>query len=67
MAAPRLLWPSVLAPASESRAAEPGVGDGHHLYPDGTGLYLSGRCHRLVQPEGSVMAGTVTQVEENER
>ena len=29
-------------------AAEPGVGDGHHLHPDGAGLRLPGRGARLV-------------------
>jgi putative transposase len=35
--------------------AEPGVGDGHHLHPDGTRLCLSGRCARLVQPSRAVV------------
>ena len=30
------------------RAAEPGVGDGHHVHPDGEGLRLSRRGARLV-------------------
>src|SRR6202521_2760656 len=33
----------------------PGVGDGHHLHPDGTRLRLSGRCARLVQPSRAVV------------
>jgi putative transposase len=37
-------------------AAEPGVGDGHHLHPDGAGLHLSRRCARLVQPPCAVVA-----------
>src|SRR5665647_2129144 len=37
-------------------AAEPCVGDGHHVHPDGARLRLSGRCARLVQPPGSVVA-----------
>ena len=37
-------------------ATEPGVGDGHHLYPDGARLRLSGRCARLVQPSRAVVA-----------
>ena len=36
--------------------AEPGVGDGHHVHPDGTRLCLSGRCARLVQPSRAVVA-----------
>ena len=35
--------------------AEPGVGDGHHLHPDGARLRLSGRCARLVQPSRAVV------------
>ena len=37
--------------------AEPGVGDGHHLHPDGARLRLPGRGGGLVQPPGSVLAG----------
>ena len=37
-------------------AAEPGVGDGHHLHPDGARLRLSGRRARLVQPSRAVVA-----------
>jgi hypothetical protein len=36
--------------------AEPGVGDGHHLHPDGARLHLSRRRGRLVQPPGPVVA-----------
>jgi len=39
----------VSAARSDGRAAEPGVGDGHHLHPDGARLRLSGRSARLVQ------------------
>jgi len=38
------------------RTAEPGVGDGHHLHPDGARLRLSRRRGRLVQPAGPVVA-----------
>jgi hypothetical protein len=41
----------------EGRPAEPGVGDGHHLHPDGTRLRLSGGRARLVQPSRVVVAG----------
>ena len=37
-------------------ATESGVGDGHHLHPDGARLRLSGRGTRLVQPQGAVLA-----------
>ena len=37
-------------------AAEPGVGDGHHLHPDGAWLRLSGCRARLVQPSRAVVA-----------
>ena len=37
-------------------AAEPGLGDGHHLHPDGARLRLSGRGARLVQPPGAGVA-----------
>jgi len=36
--------------------AEPGVGDGHHLHPDGTWLRLSGCRARLFQPPCAVVA-----------
>ena len=42
---PRLSLPVARA---DDRAAEPGVGDGHHLHPDGPRLPLSGGDHRLV-------------------
>ena len=38
-------------------AAEPGVGDGHHVYPDGARLRLSRRRARLVLAARSVVAG----------
>ena len=47
---------SVSAARSGDRAAEPGVGDGHHLYPDGARLRLSGRGARLVQPSRAGVA-----------
>ena len=37
-------------------AAQPGLGDGHHLHPDGARLRLSRRRRRLVQPPGSGLA-----------
>jgi len=46
-------WPQDL-PVSTARpgdhAAEPGLGDGHHVYPDGARLRLSGRRARLGEP-----------------
>jgi len=47
---------SLSAPRHRDHAAEPGVGDGHHLHPDGARLRLFGRGARLVQPPGAVMA-----------
>ena len=38
------------------RAAEPGVGDGHHVHPDGEGLRLSRRGARLVLAARVVVA-----------
>ena len=40
----------VSAARAGDHAAEPGVGDGHHLHPDGARLRLSRRGARLVQP-----------------
>jgi hypothetical protein len=37
-------------------AAQPGLGDGHHLHPDGAGVRLSRRRRRLVQPQGPGLA-----------
>ena len=37
-------------------AAQPGLGDGHHLRADGAGLRLSRRRRRLVQPQGPGLA-----------
>ena len=47
---------SVPAARPDDRAAEPGVGDGHHLHSDGAWLRLSGRGARLVQSPGAVVA-----------
>ena len=46
----------ILAARDGDHAAEPGVGDGHHLHPDGARLRLSGRRARLVQPPRAVVA-----------
>ena len=46
---------SVSAARRRDHATEPGVGDGHHLYPDGARLRLSGRRARLVQPSRAVV------------
>ena len=46
----------VSAARDRDRAAEPGVGDGHHLHPDGARVRLSGRSARLVQPPGAGVA-----------
>ena len=35
---------------------QPGLGDGHHVYPDGARLRLSRRRRRLVQPPGPRLA-----------
>ena len=40
----------------EDRAAEPGLGDGHHIHPHGARLRLSGRGGRLVQPPRAGLA-----------
>ena len=39
---------SVSAARPDDRTAEPGMGDGHHLHPDGAWIRLSGCCARLV-------------------
>src|SRR5271157_6088395 len=46
----------VSAARDGDHAAKPGVGDGHHLYPDGARLRLSSRCTRLVQSSRAVVA-----------
>ena len=38
------------AAQTDGRSAEPGLGDGHHLHPDGARLRLSRRGDGLVQP-----------------
>ena len=50
----------VSAARDGDHAAEPGVGDGHHLHPDGARLRLSGRRARLVQPSRAVVALSIT-------
>ena len=59
---PRTTKPAARAqdlPVSSARdadhAAEPGVGDGHHLHHDGAWLRLSGCRARLVQPRRTVV------------
>ena len=47
---------SVSAARGEDRTAEPRLGDGPDLYPDGARLLLSGRRHRLVHPQGARLA-----------
>ena len=47
---------SVFAARNGDCPAQPGVGDGHHLHPDGAWLRLSGRRARLVQPSRAVVA-----------
>ena len=39
--------------ARSSPPAEPRLGNGHHLHPDGAGFYVSGGSGGLVQPAGS--------------
>jgi transposase-like protein len=39
--------------AHDDRAGEPGLGDGHHLRPDGARLCLPDRGARLASPKGS--------------
>ena len=48
------IYPYLLR-GDRDHAAEPGVGDGHHLHPDGARLRLSGGCARLVQPSRAVV------------
>ena len=50
----------VSAAQAGGRAAEPGVGDGHHLRPHGARLRLSGRGRRLGKPPGSGLAALIT-------
>src|SRR5258705_6770389 len=47
---------SVSAARHGDRAAESGLGDGHHLYSDGQGLRLSRRSPRLVLAACAVVA-----------
>ena len=47
---------SVSAAWARDHAAEPGVGDGHHVHSDGEGLRLSGGRARLVLAARSVVA-----------
>ena len=47
---------SLPAARRDGRAAEPGVGDGHHLRAHGVRLRLSRRRGRLVQPPGPGLA-----------
>src|SRR5271169_3411543 len=47
---------SVSAAWRRDHRAKPGVGDGHHLHPDGARLRLSGCRARLVQPSRAVVA-----------
>ena len=44
-------------------AAKPGVGDGHHLHPDGARLRLSGGRARLVQPSACCHGGVSITME----
>ena len=46
----------VSAARARDRAAEPGVGHGYHLHPDGARLRLPGGDHRLVLPPGAGVA-----------
>ena len=52
------IYPYLLRSAAfcGGRAAEPGLGDGHHLHPHGARLRLSRCRRRLVQPQGHVVA-----------
>ena len=50
---PRL---SVSAAGAHDRTAEPGLGHGYHLHPDGARLRLPGGDHRLVLPPGPGVA-----------
>ena len=47
---------SVSAARHGDHAAEPGLGDGYHLYPDGARFRLSRRRAGLGDPPGAVMA-----------
>ena len=44
------------AARQDDRSAEPGVGSGHHVHSDASGVSVSGRDHRLGDPAGSVVA-----------
>ena len=46
----------VSATRAGNRAAEPSLGHGYHVYPNGEGICLSGGGGRLVQPAGSGLA-----------
>ena len=50
------IYPYLLRGVTIERA-EPSLGDGHHLHPDGARLCLSGGGRRLVQPAGPVHGG----------
>ena len=45
------------------RPAQPGLGDGHHLHPDGARLRLPGGGGRLVQPPGPGLAACRSRME----
>ena len=47
----------VSATGRDGRAAQPGLGDGYHLYPDGARLRLSRRRRRLVHPARAFASG----------
>ncbi len=47
-----LIYPYLLRKPGD-RAREPGLGDGHHVHPDGARLRVPGRDHRLAQPQGA--------------
>lgn len=47
---------SVSAARDRDHTPEPGLGDDHHLHPDGARLRLSRGGARLVQPPGAVVA-----------
>jgi hypothetical protein len=49
------IYPYLLRGMAVTRPNQ-GVGDGHHLHPDGAWLRLSGGCARLVQPPRAVVA-----------
>ena len=47
----------VLAQGHFGRAGEPGLGNGHRLYPDGPGVHVSGRGDGWVLAAGALVAG----------